>query len=737
MARNQDLISYTNRSYASILSDMVDAIPLLTDKWLNYAENDPGIVLLKLVAATADMLSYNTDFQARENFPQLATMRVNAQRSYDLINYKMKWYESATIELTLKYNPPPGAPAYVTLPAYTQVFSKDDLIFTIMDTKANRTLYSGVETKVKAVQGLLNNINSINLNSIKDDGIIYLAFEEVDYKNIVIRSFRDSDDTEISNYEWTLVDDLNTVLENGRFFEFRVDLMGNPYIKLCSNFAEYMNGNHLTVYYLRSDGANGNVAANTIDRIGDYVLDNEGNDLVEYIEIISSTAGINGADPETLSQSLVNAQRYSGLLDSAVVLSDYEIYASDLDLVRACRALEINIKDPNVEHYKNFTYFPRIKNGVIVAGPEGEEYPVEISYRKLYVDDLSELCYRLSRSSADSETLTYERVDLLLQLVTRDFTNPSTNIQAELDAYLLDKKVFCVNQKYTTGYTQIIPYNVVVYHTEPYSLNLNKSLSEEITKALTKYYDEDRQFGEFLQYRDITNYIESVDVYIDFVDIQYPRSNVQVDFWKYPRLGPVCVALSDNPNLPSVQNVLDDTINAIKVNGTVINLSNRNIILNNLFNEIVARNQGGNTTHFYSDGTKPAYDETHYLDVCGVGVTPDNITLLNHISLYMDSNNRIIVNEHNGIITEESELSNFAGEYKHMDFLINWYSSRTDIVHVEPKINESNVITWQGVVENTQFAEDSDVELWPLIGMGDCYLSMGERLKLVKRGIYN
>ena len=120
-----------------------------------------------------------------------------------------------------------------------------------------------------------------------------------------------------------------------------------------------------------------------------------------------------------------------------------------------------------------------------------------------------------------------------------------------------------------------------------------------------------------------------------------------------------------------------------------------------------------------------------------MGVTPDNIALLNHISLYMDSNNRIIVNEHNGIITEESELSSFVGEYKHMDFLINWYSSRTDIVHVEPKITESNVTTWQGVVENTQFAEDSDVELWPLIGIGDCYLSMGERLKLVKRGIYN
>lgn len=741
MARNQDLISYTNRSYSNIFADMVQAIPLLTDKWLNYAEDDPGIVLLKLVAATADMLSYNTDFQARENFPQLATMRVNAQNSYDLINYKMKWYESATIDVTLKYTAPENGPAYITLPQYTQLFSKDELVFTVIDTKSNRTLYSGMETKVRAVQGLINTIGGITLDSIKDDGIIYLAYEEVDYKNIIITSIRDSDYTEIKDYTWTLVDDLNTVLENGRFFEFRVDLLGNPYIKLCPNFAEYMSGNSLKVCYVRSDGYNGNIAENSIERIGDFVLDDEGNDLTERIKIISSTAGINGADPETLKLALNNAKKYSGLLNSAVVLKDYETYCADVETVRAARALEINIQDPNIVHFESFDQFPRIKDGVIVAGPEGEEYPTEVSYRKLYVDDLSELCYRLSRSSKDSEKLTYERVDLLLQIVTRDFTNPGTNLASKLDAYLMNKKVFCVNQQYTTGYTQIVPYNIVVYYNEPYSSTLTKSLYDQILLQLNKYYDStEREFGEFLQYRDITNVVEKSDNSIEFVDIQYPKGNLQVEYWKYPRLGPVSVTLSDNPYLPSVLNVIDGTINSINTDGKIITLSNRNILLTSLFNKWVSQNQGGTggTKHFDAVPGIPAYENTYYLDAYQENVTPDNILLTNSVTVFMDDENRIIVDSNNVIVSDESQLEGFTGNYQKITYYIDWYSSRKDIVHVEiDEEAETEELKVQGVVENTQYTEDCDVELWPLIGIEDCYQSIGERLKIVKRGIYS
>ena len=55
MVKNQDLVSYTSKTYQTILNDLLEKIPLLTDKWVNYGEDDPGIVLLKLIAATADM----------------------------------------------------------------------------------------------------------------------------------------------------------------------------------------------------------------------------------------------------------------------------------------------------------------------------------------------------------------------------------------------------------------------------------------------------------------------------------------------------------------------------------------------------------------------------------------------------------------------------------------------------------------------------------------------------------
>ena len=72
---SENKIKYTSKDYQSIFSDLVNAIPALTDKWKNYAEDDPGIVLLKEMAYVGDMLCYNMDYQVNEVFPQTATQR--------------------------------------------------------------------------------------------------------------------------------------------------------------------------------------------------------------------------------------------------------------------------------------------------------------------------------------------------------------------------------------------------------------------------------------------------------------------------------------------------------------------------------------------------------------------------------------------------------------------------------------------------------------------------------------
>jgi hypothetical protein len=53
-----EFLNYTSKDYNSIFKDAVDAIPTLTDTWTSTEDGDPGIVLIKLMSALGDMLSY-------------------------------------------------------------------------------------------------------------------------------------------------------------------------------------------------------------------------------------------------------------------------------------------------------------------------------------------------------------------------------------------------------------------------------------------------------------------------------------------------------------------------------------------------------------------------------------------------------------------------------------------------------------------------------------------------------
>ena len=102
MANNP--ISYTSRDFKSIKQDLINAIPSLTNIWTNREESDPGMVLLTLAAALGDNLNYNIDKQSLEFFGQTVTQRKNAARVFDLVGYKMHWYKSAELKVTIYNN---------------------------------------------------------------------------------------------------------------------------------------------------------------------------------------------------------------------------------------------------------------------------------------------------------------------------------------------------------------------------------------------------------------------------------------------------------------------------------------------------------------------------------------------------------------------------------------------------------------------------------------------------------
>lgn len=97
------LLSYTSKDYDSIITDLLDAIPALTDKWTSREDGDPGIVLLKMMSAIGDMLCYNFDKQALEYYGPTVTQRKNAQKLFELVGYRMHWYRAAETQVTITY----------------------------------------------------------------------------------------------------------------------------------------------------------------------------------------------------------------------------------------------------------------------------------------------------------------------------------------------------------------------------------------------------------------------------------------------------------------------------------------------------------------------------------------------------------------------------------------------------------------------------------------------------------
>ena len=104
MATNESysrgMIKYSSRDYDSLMEEFWNIVPKLTDLWKPEADADPGVVLGKIIASTADMLGVNTDWLANELFAPTVSQRKNAEKIFGLIGYDLGWFTAAKTEVT-------------------------------------------------------------------------------------------------------------------------------------------------------------------------------------------------------------------------------------------------------------------------------------------------------------------------------------------------------------------------------------------------------------------------------------------------------------------------------------------------------------------------------------------------------------------------------------------------------------------------------------------------------------
>ncbi len=82
-------IDYLAKDYASFRQALLDFIPTRLPAWTERSEADLGVMLLELLAATADTLSYTQDRVANEAFLGSATQRRSVAGHLALLGYEM------------------------------------------------------------------------------------------------------------------------------------------------------------------------------------------------------------------------------------------------------------------------------------------------------------------------------------------------------------------------------------------------------------------------------------------------------------------------------------------------------------------------------------------------------------------------------------------------------------------------------------------------------------------------
>lgn len=331
-------LSYTNKDFNTIYSELLDLVKTLTNKWDPSISNesDPGVVLIKLGALLADKNNYNIDKNILELFPLSVSQYGNARKIYDIAGYAMKWYQSASTELTFTYTGNETLDGNViNIKKYDTMVSNEDgdLVYTLIE---DVVLSSTDRTKVGiALQGVIKNyevngVDVIKLDNLDDNNRIYFDERMIAENGIFISSASQSEFIS----EWERVDTLQTRELNAKIFKFGITPDSDTcYIEFPQDIANLI-GSGLKIKYIVSSGIQGNVSSGTITSLysNDIIVSVNGEELnlSDSISITNVYAATNGKDPETLDEAYDNFKDTIGTFNTLVTCKDYETAANDL-----------------------------------------------------------------------------------------------------------------------------------------------------------------------------------------------------------------------------------------------------------------------------------------------------------------------------------------------------------------------------------------------------------------------
>lgn len=356
--KNVSNISFINKDFESLWTEILALIPKLTNKWVpsEANESDPLAVLLKEQAIMADKINYNVDKNILELFPQSLTQLRSAYDVYNSMGYYPDWYVSATVDLTLSRN----GKVLIVKDSESQSDKGESLfidVFTSFSDSESKTVYVTTKAKnlninesdnVPAIQGValdfaVDNDRCITTDYLDAQNRIYFAESNVAQNGIFISEQKDYSDLRSSDSVWKRVDNLSQELGRQKVYKFGVDAVNNAcYIQFPNDIGSLI-GSGLYIKYIKSDGVNGNITVKAITQFLNDItiknLDDNGNDnilvandgsSVKINDLFTYTTNLlgatNGKDPMTIDEMNLGYDKVKNVFNTLVTLLDYKNY---------------------------------------------------------------------------------------------------------------------------------------------------------------------------------------------------------------------------------------------------------------------------------------------------------------------------------------------------------------------------------------------------------------------------
>lgn len=390
------LVKYTSRDYNSLLTEFRELVPKLTELWKPEAEADPGVVLLKIIASTADMLGINLDWLANELYAPSVSQRKNAEKLFGLIGYELGWYTAARTECTFTnvsteditidfgFN----GSNFATLNAYTDITDQSRVITYNILPLTNK--YGATETRSRrsmltenlnvfatsdvvrlapnesvtrvAVEGELRSY-SISVAKVKANNyIIKLPSQHLDTTAVWIKASTTSSVSDTDSYldtQWVQCSTAADFIQPEPRFAVTYDNYSNAQVQISNylNQLENYDSNYLIIYWIDCSGIIGCVGEDVLTNFlqakpnsTDYTTSGalRVSNLSNTVEL-PHTYTVTGKSPETAKEAYKNSRNYINTFDSLVTLPDFNRFLNreagvDAGVVLDCqKALELNL----------------------------------------------------------------------------------------------------------------------------------------------------------------------------------------------------------------------------------------------------------------------------------------------------------------------------------------------------------------------------------------------------------